>query len=100
MAKQPFCLTIAKAIVRQKWYCVCFYFFFLKTTIFKRNETRLLCLRLLQSIKLCIINVTKCLVKSHRKLRDYHEYQRKCLFWVEAQNLEGFNLKVFSLEQS
>ena len=65
---------------------------------FKRNETRLLCLRL-ESI--CVINVlTKCLLKSHRKLRDYTEYQRKRMFSILAHDLEGCNLKVFSLEQS
>ena len=37
---------------------------------------------------------------SHRKLRDYHEYQRKRLFLVEAHHIEDCNLKVFSLEQS
>ena len=50
----------------------------------------------LQLIRLCVINVTKCLVKSHCKVRDHHEYQRKRLFL--AHDIEGCNLKVFSLE--
>ena len=83
---------------KAKWSCVCFSISFLKLRFCRRNETRLLCLRL-QSIYV-IYDITKCLLKSHRKLRDYHEYQRKRLFSVLAHDLEGFNLKVFSLEQS
>ena len=88
----------AKARVRQNDLVFAFPFSFLKVRFCERNETCLLCLRL-QSI--CVINdIKKSLLKSHRKQRDYHEYQRKRLFSVLAHDLEGCNLKVFSMEQS
>ena len=90
----------AKARMKQNGLVFAFTFSFLKLRFCNRNETRLLSLRL-QAIRFCVIKViTKSLVKSHSKLRDYHEYQRKRLLSFLAHDLEGCNLKIFSLEQS
>ena len=81
----------AKARVRQNGLVFAFTFYFLKLRFCKRNETRLLCLRL-QSIRFCVINVvTKCLIK----LQDYHKYQRQRLFSVLGHDLEGCNKSLF-----
>ena len=82
----------AKARMKQNGLVFAFTFSFLKLRFSNRNETRQLSLRL-QAIRFCVINViTKSLVKSHGKLRDYHEYQRKRLLSVLAHDLEGCNV--------
>ena len=89
----------AKERLKQDGFVFAFTFSFLKLA-FCTEMKHVYCVWDYSRFRFFINVITKSLDKSCRKLRDYHEYQRKRLFSVLAHDLEGCNLKVFSLEQS